>query len=348
MATQEPGTAWGQGAGALRRRLGEDFTLAAVQRVGEESDLPFRHGRQVVGELRLHTVGLPPCRLALRCAVGPCLALPLAGELTLRPERRGSRPLAADAGRSAVLLPEGPFLLRCDGWVEVVLIALSDRALAAALEPWLGPSAPTQARNRLETRLARGLQWRESEALTGPLLALLHQGLRLLEGATRSGAEGLPQAGEAALPLPSGALQDCLLRPLTLLLLQNAAAPSPAGRLDPSRRIDALLEHIAANLHRPLSLRDLSEQSGCSPRTLQYAFERRFGCGPMQWVRQQRLEAAARALRESGWHEPVGEIARRCGYTNLSSFSRDIQRHCGLAPSALRQGANSTAAHPSP
>lgn len=331
MPTQDPGTAWGQGADALRRRLGEDFPLAAVQRLGEDNALPFRHGRQALGELRLHTIGLPPCRLALHSPAGPCLVLPLAGVLTLRPERRGSRPLAADAGRSAVLLPEGSFLLRCDGWVEVVLIALPHRALAAALEPWLQPAAPPQVRARLDARLGRGVQWREGEPLAGPLLALLHQGLRLLERATQP-------RGEAP-PLPSGALQDCLLRPLALLLLQDAPAePSPPERLDPSRRFDALLAHIAANLHRPLSLRELSEQSGCSPRSLQYAFERRFGCGPMQWVRQQRLEAAARALRQAGRHEPVGQIARRCGYTNLSSFSRDIQRHCGLPPSALRQG----------
>jgi hypothetical protein len=58
----------------------------------------------------------------------------------------------------------------------------------------------------------------------------------------------------------------------------------------------------------------------------------------MQWVRQQRLEAAAQALRQSASHEPIQQIARRCGYTNLSSFSRDIQRNFGLPPSALRLG----------
>jgi AraC-like DNA-binding protein len=34
----------------------------------------------------------------------------------------------------------------------------------------------------------------------------------------------------------------------------------------------------------------------------------------------------------------VAKIARRCGYLNLSSFSRDIQRAFGRPPSALRPG----------
>jgi AraC-like DNA-binding protein len=333
MAAQEPGWAFrpGQGAPALRRRLGEDFLLRTVSQPGGESDLAFRHALQALGEVRLHTVGLPPCRLELSCATGLCLALPLAGEVTLRPTRRGGRPLAADAGHTAVLLPGGPLLLRCDRWIEVVLIGLPRPALEAALGPWLAPPAPPQTRRRVEARLERGVQWRESEPLAGPLLALLHQTVRLLERAAQ-----LPGDGAA---LPNAALQDCLLRPLSLLLLQDPAADgAPADRVDPSRRFEALLAHIEANLHRPLCLRDLSEHSGCSPRALQYAFERRFGCGPMQWVRQQRLEAAAQALRQSASHEPIQQIARRCGYTNLSSFSRDIQRNFGLPPSALRLG----------
>lgn len=343
MPAPEPTRAWspGQGVAALRRRLGQDFALEMAQPLGAEGALPFRQARLALDGVQLHTLGLPPCRLGLHCASGPCLALPLAGELTLRPERRGGRPLAADAGRSAVLVPEGAFRLRCEGWVEVVLIALSQSAVAAALEPLLGPPAPPQARPRLEARLGRGVEWHESDPLAGPLLALLHQALRLLESSARAPSDGLA--------LPRGALQDCLLRPLALLLLLEdaptarlRAAPCsphhPHGRQERLEALEALVAHIAANLHRPLCLQDLSELSGCSPRTLQYAFEQRFGCGPMQWVRLQRLEAAGRALREAGGREPVRQIARRCGYTNLSSFSRDIQRHFGQPPSALRAG----------
>ena len=333
MAAQEPRTAGRQGLGtpALRRALGHDFTLREVSQPSGESDLRFRHAHLTLGEVRLHTLGLPPCRLQLSGEAGPTLVLPLAGEVTLRPERRGRRPLAADAGHSTVLLPGGPFLLRCDSWIEVVLITLPRPALEAAVGQCLAPSPSPRIQTRLEAGLERGIQWRESEPLTGVLLGLLHQTVRLLESATRP-------PGNAA-PLPRSALEDCLLRPLALLLLRDPpGAGDPEERLDPNRRLAGLLAHIEANLHRALCLQDLSDYSGYSPRALQYAFEQRFGCGPMQWVRKQRLEAAAQALRQPGGQEPVGQIARRCGYTNLSSFSRDIQRTFGQSPSALRRG----------
>lgn len=304
--------------------------LRGVTQPSGETELRFRHTHLALGEVRLHTLGLPPCRLQLSGEAGPALVLPLAGEVTLRPERRGSRPLAADAGHSTVLLPGGPFLLRCDSWIEVVLITLPRPALEAAVGQCLASSPSPQIRTRLEAGLGRGIQWRESEPLTSVLLGLLHQAVRLLDSATRPPGD--------AVPLPRPALEDCLLRPLALLLLQD---PPETGdreeRLDPNRRFAGLLAHIEANLHRPLCLRDLCDYSGYSARALQYAFEQRFGCGPMQWVRKQRLEAAAQALRQTGGQEPVGQIARRCGYTNLSSFSRDIQRTFGQPPSALRR-----------
>ena len=332
MAAQDRATPCrpGRGGAALQRRLGGDFTVRTARLLDGESDLPFRHASLALGELGLHTLCLPACRLQLSGETGPCLALPLAGDITLRPERRGSRPLAADGGHSAVLLPSGPFLLRCEGWIEVVLIALSRPALEAAVEQGLASPLPPPLQSRLDARLERGIQWQVTEPLGEPLLGLLHQTVRLLE----NGARASGPAGQ----LPSAALRDCLLRPLALLLLQDISGSGhTTEQRNASHSLDPLLAHIAANLERPLCLRELCELSGCSARTLQYAFERRFGCGPMQWVRLQRLEAAAQALRQRGGQEPIRQIARRCGYTNLSSFSRDIQRRFGRPPSALRR-----------
>ena len=210
----------GYGAAALQRRLGADFSLRTAHQADGESDLPFRHGRLALGHLGLHTLTLPACRLQLHGGTGPCLALPLAGEITLRPERRGGRPLAADAGHSAVLLPEGPFLLRCHGWSEVVLIAIPRQVLEAAMVQGLPSPLPPAQRQRLDGRLERGIQWRANDPLNEPLLGLLHQTVRVLE----SGAA----ASAPARPLPTGALQECLVRPLVLLLLQDS--PRKIGR----------------------------------------------------------------------------------------------------------------------
>ena len=54
-----------------------------------------------------------------------------------------------------------------------------------------------------------------------------------------------------------------------------------AGRFD----LEPLLEVIAANLGGRLTLADMERWSGRTARTIQLAFQRRFGFGPMQWVR---------------------------------------------------------------
>jgi AraC-like DNA-binding protein len=318
----------GRGADALRRRLAPGLLLRSATGRGDEPEPSFRHRSLHLGELPLHRLELAPCRLELSGAANhACLVLPLAGEATLRGQRRGSRPLAADAGRTAVLLPGEPFQLHCPSPYNTVLIGLPRPVLLAAAAALLPPQVAPLQRTRLEKRLERSWQWREDGGAGRDLLGLLRQTVAVLEGAASATAGAPPLAGTA--------LQDWLLQPLALLLLQE---PGPRAEPDDGgRRLERLLDHIEANLHRPLDLQDLCDLSGCSPRALQYAFQRRFGCGPMQWLRERRLEEAARALRQADGQEPVGVIARRCGYTNLSSFSRDIQRRFGLPPSTLRR-----------
>jgi AraC-like DNA-binding protein len=208
-----------------------------------------------------------------------------------------------------------------------VLIAVpcQARADAAAL------LAGAEASAALQGRLGHWRQWRQGEGPEAELLALLRQALPLLEGSVAS--RGGPPS------LATRALAQWILHTLALLLLLD---PEGSGGLetatDRDRRLEDLIAHIEANLHRGLSLPELSERSGWSPRALQYAFQRRFGCGPMQWVRHRRLEAARQALQAASPAEPVARIARRCGYVNLSSFNRDILRTYGRTPSALRPG----------
>lgn len=332
----------GRGAAALRRRLAPGLRLHTAHGGAGEPEPAFRHRGLQLGELPLHRLELAPCRLELSGAEGQaCLVLPLAGEATLRCGRRGSRPLAADAGRTAVLLPGKPFQLHCASPYTTLLIGLPRPVLLAAATALLPPQDPPSQRSpsqgppplhtQLEGRLERCWQWREDGGTERELLGLLRQTLTVLERSTDAPA-GTP-------PLAGTALQDWLLQPLALLLLQEPPPRTEGAAADESRRLERVLAHLEANLHRPLELRDLCDLSGCSPRALQYAFQRRFGCGPMQWLRERRLEAAAQALRQADGREPVGAIARRCGYTNLSSFSRDIQRRFGLPPSALRWSA---------
>lgn len=316
-----------RGAAALRRRLEPELHLAEAAGPHGEASLPFRHRRHGLGELAMHALVLGRCHLTLASDQRLCLVVPLAGEATLWPQAERRRPaLTADACDSVLLVPPGRFRIRCDQ-LSVLLIAVPCQALADAAALLAG----SEASAALQGQLGRCRQWRQAQGPERELLALLRQLLPLLE---ETDASPTPPP-----PLAARALAPWILQTLALLLLlEPVRSEGLDTATDRDRRLDDLIAHIEANLHRGLSLPELSERSGCSPRTLQYAFQRRFGCGPMQWVRQRRLEAARLALQGADPSEPVARIARRCGYVNLSSFSRDILRTYGRTPSALRPG----------
>lgn len=142
--------------------------------------------------------------------------------------------------------------------------------------------------------------------------------------------------------LPHLQLDDLIYRTLALLLCPKLAQLGSA-ETDPgcgSRQVfSELLEWVHANLHQPLSLSQLEARSGYSRRHLQKAFQQRFGCGPIQWVRQQRLEQARQALLQAEPGTTVAAVAARFRFSSLSVFSREFRLHFGLcARDVLREG----------
>ena len=113
--------------------------------------------------------------------------------------------------------------------------------------------------------------------------------------------------------------------------------PDPLG--SKARILDDLVAWIQAQLHQPIQLQDLVQQSGYSQRSLRNAFHERFGCGPVQWIRSQRLSAARARLLDPNPRDTVSQVAGDCGYQHLSQFSRDFQLAYGIRPSELlREG----------
>ena len=74
---------------------------------------------------------------------------------------------------------------------------------------------------------------------------------------------------------------------------------------------------------------------GVSPRYLHRILAE---CGehPAALIREFRLAAAARILRVSGGARTIADIARTCGFGDVSTFNRAFKRHYGLSPSEYR------------
>lgn len=236
--------------------------------------------------------------------------------------RLDGRSLANIAGRTLLYLPPGPWRTTNDA-MGGITIRLDPQLLrdvgrcmagpqlspahwhALGSQPRMLPVAPSASQGPIE-RLYR-------------LMGFIH-GLLLRHGAI---AEALR-------------LDDLLLRQIVAVLAPSLLADPAHPEAEPTiRAIDALVDWMHAHAHEPLSLSDLERQSHYSRRSLQYAFKARFGCGPMQYLRRQRLWQARRLLKRAPSSAGVTEVARACGYLSLSTFSRDFRASFGVAPSRL-------------
>lgn len=129
-------------------------------------------------------------------------------------------------------------------------------------------------------------------------------------------------------------LDDLIRRLIVMLLVPDLLEAGETADVAQEPFLHAsLVEWLLAHLNETISLSDMEQRSHYSRRSLQFAFKRRFGCGPMQWLRQQRL-AKARALIEApGAPSSLMEIALACGYLSMASFSRDYLARYGERPS---------------
>jgi AraC-like DNA-binding protein len=131
-------------------------------------------------------------------------------------------------------------------------------------------------------------------------------------------------------------LDDLIRRLIVMLLVPDLleAAEEAAPIAEPFVH-QALVDWLLAHLQEPISLSEMERRSHYSRRSLQYAFKQRFGCGPMQWLRQQRLARARTLLEQPDRCRSILQVAQACGYLSQASFSRDFLARYGEPPSKL-------------
>jgi len=89
-------------------------------------------------------------------------------------------------------------------------------------------------------------------------------------------------------------------------------------------------------LDRPLSIAGLARRAGQSQRQLEIRFARALRISPGSYYLRLRLQAAQRLVGDT--QLSIREVALRCGFDSLSSFSRAFKRHYGESPLKLRLG----------
>ena len=228
----------------------------------------------------------------------------------------GSEQVDVSPRQACVIDAAQRFHFEADAQFDQIVVRFEHHALRQAWQALVGEPPAGEPALRPALPLA-GDAWRALEPV-----------LHTLAACTRGAY------APAVLPHVQQRVQEMLL---TTLLLQAAPALAPLPAAAPPDAAAALVRcaqaWLLAHLAEPLTLGMAARASGVAARTLQAAFQRRCGIGPMQWLREQRLAAVHRSLRHaSGPATRVTDTALAHGFTHLGEFSRAYRQRFGETP----------------
>lgn len=105
-------------------------------------------------------------------------------------------------------------------------------------------------------------------------------------------------------------------------------------RATPARTLAHVVDYMAANLHRQLTVDDLARHAAMSPRTFARRFRAETGTTPYEWLLTQRLAAAQRLLEKGD--DPVETVATRTGFAGAAALRHHFSGRLGTTPQAYR------------
>lgn len=102
-----------------------------------------------------------------------------------------------------------------------------------------------------------------------------------------------------------------------------------------SQALKRALDAIVAYAEAPLTVMKLCEMTGASERTLQYAFQEKYGISPKAYLQSYRLNQVRKKLRPGNPSNTViSDIANEWGFWHMGQFAADYRRMFGELPSA--------------
>jgi AraC-like DNA-binding protein len=162
-------------------------------------------------------------------------------------------------------------------------------------------------------------------ALSGKRLHSLH--------ATFADAEGIPERIHAELSRVDEAATLVVHSLVLQLLAAGSRLPAASSQRKPAW-LPRLLAHIHESLGERLTIGLLAEVAGVSESHLSHSFARHFDCSVSEYIRDCRLRAAARALRQT--HDSIQQIAWHLGFSDQAHLMRTFKAVYGVTPTEYR------------
>ncbi len=110
----------------------------------------------------------------------------------------------------------------------------------------------------------------------------------------------------------------------------GARSPEPTLR---ARALRLALDYIEDHADEPPCIQDVCRASGVSWRTLNYAFQDRFGVTPKHYLQAARLQRVRRTILNAEPEASILEIASDQGFWHMGQFAADYRRQFGELPS---------------
>ncbi|MFB9691031.1 GlxA family transcriptional regulator [Amycolatopsis plumensis] len=101
------------------------------------------------------------------------------------------------------------------------------------------------------------------------------------------------------------------------------------------KRLTAVLDWAASNLHRPIPVDELAARALMSPRTFARRFKAATGATPHAWLLHRRLTRAEELLERTTLS--IEEVAQRVGYASATVLRERFLKRRGVSPRAYRQ-----------
>ncbi len=121
---------------------------------------------------------------------------------------------------------------------------------------------------------------------------------------------------------------------LCLELLAAVATRNETKERIPPRWLRTAREHLHDRCREKVSISELAIAVGVHPIHLSRTFRAFFHCTPGEYLRDCRVEMAARLLRSE--NESIAQVALECGFCDQSQMAKAFRRNFRVSPSEFR------------
>lgn len=244
--------------------------------------------------------------------------IPLAGVAEI--DNKGGRVLT-QSGSGSVLNPHRETRMRWHAGCAQLLMQIDAKALRQEAERLLGMSVaePVTFETLVDGRQPATADWLRK--------------LKTCYDLTERSAIFGPDSPGTQIRIERELIADFLRSQPSSISTLIASAPSTSANVHLRRA----LQFIRANMSKPITVSDIAEASGTTPRSLQLYFQSEFDLSPMRYLKQQRLILARSLILQSSDTGTLGDIIFQSGFSHFGRFSADYRERFGELPSETRQ-----------